>query len=49
MGRFDEARVIVARLRVITPLIVPNVEQFRNSEDRELLRSGLRLAASETT
>ena len=47
MGRLDEARAIVARLRTITPLVVPSVVQFRNPEDRELFLSGLRLAAGE--
>jgi len=47
MGRLDEARVIVARLRAITPLLVPSDLPFRNPEDRELFLSGLRLAAGE--
>jgi adenylate cyclase len=49
MGRLDEAREIVARLRAITPQVVGSAEQFRNPEDRELLLSGLRLAAGEET
>jgi adenylate cyclase len=49
MGRLDEARAIVARLRAITPLVVPSEVPFRNPEDRELFLSGLRLAAGETT
>jgi hypothetical protein len=49
MGRLDEARVTVSRLRAITPLVVPTDSPFRNREDRELLLSGLRLAAGETT
>jgi TolB-like protein len=48
MGRLDEARAIVAQLRAITPLLVPNDLPFRNPEDRELYLSGLRLAAGET-
>ena len=47
MGRLDEARAIVARLRAITPLVVPSDLPFRNPEDRELFLSGLRLAAGE--
>ena len=47
MGRLDEARAIVARLRAITPLVVPNDLPFRNPEDRELILSGLRLAVGE--
>jgi TolB-like protein/class 3 adenylate cyclase len=49
MGRLDEARAIVARLRSITPLVVPNDLPFRNPEDRELYLSGLRLAAGEAS
>ena len=48
MGRLDEARAIVATLRAITPQVVPSDLPWRNSEDRELLLSGLRLAAGET-
>jgi Flp pilus assembly protein TadD len=47
MGRFDEARAIVVRLRAITPQIVPRDLPWRNPEDRELFLSGLRLAAGE--
>jgi adenylate cyclase len=47
MGQRDEARAIVARLRAITPLVVPTALPWRNSEHRELLLSGLRQAAGE--
>ena len=47
MGRLDEARAIVARLRAITPVIVPSVVPYQNADDRELFLSGLRLAAGE--
>jgi TolB-like protein len=47
MGRLDEARAIVARLRAITPLVVHSDVPFRNPEQRELYISGLRLAAGE--
>ena len=47
MGRLDEARAIVARLRAITPRIVPSILPWRNPEDRELLLSGLRMAMGE--
>ena len=47
MGRLDEARATVARLRAITPLVVPRDLPWRNPEERELLLSGLRLAAGE--
>jgi hypothetical protein len=49
MGRLDEARAIVARLRAISPQVVPSDVPFRNPEDRELFLSGLRLAAGEPT
>ena len=47
MGRIDEARAIVGRLRSITALVVPRDLPWRNPEDRELFLSGLRLAADE--
>ena len=36
-------------LRSISPIVVPELNQFRNSEHRELILSGLRLAAGEET
>ena len=48
-GRLDEARAVLAQLRAITPQVMPIVLPFRNAEDRELLLSGLRLAAGEET
>jgi adenylate cyclase len=48
MGRLDEARAIVARLRAIAE-VVPSNLPFRNPEDRELYLSGLRLATGEGT
>ena len=48
MGRLDEARAVVDRLRAITPQVVPSVLPYRNPEDRELFLSGLRLAMGET-
>jgi len=47
IGRLDEAREIVERLRSITPVVVPSVTPFRNQEQNELFLSGLRLAAGE--
>jgi adenylate cyclase len=47
MGRLDEARSVVGRLRTISSMVVPPATQFRNPEHRELLLSGLRLAAGE--
>jgi len=48
MGRLDDAREIVRRLRVVTPVVVPNGTPYRNAEQHELFLSGLRLAAGET-
>jgi adenylate cyclase len=48
MGRLDDAQEIVARLRAITPVVMPANVPFRNPEHRELYLSGLRLAAGET-
>jgi TolB-like protein/Tfp pilus assembly protein PilF len=45
MGRIDEAREVLQRLRRITPLAVEGFLYLRNFEHRELLLSGLRLAA----
>jgi adenylate cyclase len=49
MGRLDDARGIITRLRAITSVVTPNASNFRNAEHRELLLSGLRLAAGEAT
>ena len=47
MGRLDEARVIVRRLRAITPLVASSFSQIRNADHRDLILTGLRLAAGE--
>jgi adenylate cyclase len=47
MGRLDEAREIVQRLRALTPLVVPSATHWRNPEQRELYLAGLRMAAGE--
>jgi adenylate cyclase len=47
MGRLEEARTILERLRTITPVVVPSVIPYRSFEHRELLLSGLRLAMGE--
>jgi hypothetical protein len=49
MGRLDDAREAIERLRAFTSLIIPPTLPIRNPEHRELLLSGLRLAAGETT
>jgi adenylate cyclase len=48
MGRLDDAREIVARLRAFTPVVIPDAIPLRNPEQRELYLSGLRLATAET-
>jgi adenylate cyclase len=48
MGRLDDAREIVERLRAITPVVMTDARQVRNPEYRELFLSGLHLAAGET-
>jgi adenylate cyclase len=49
MGRLDDAREIVARLRAIPSAVVHDVSYLRNPEQREFYLSGLRLAAGEET
>ena len=49
MGRLDEAREIVRRLRAITPAVMEPGTRYRNPELRELFLSGLRSAASEAS
>jgi adenylate cyclase len=47
MGRLDEARQLIGRLRAITPLVMEPATRYRNPELRELFLSGLRMAAGE--
>jgi len=49
MGRLDDARKVVERLRAITSVVIPDASYIRNAERRELFLSGLRLAAGEET
>jgi adenylate cyclase len=48
MGRLDDAREIVTRLRAITSVVIPDASYVRHAEQRELFLSGLRLAVGET-
>jgi TolB-like protein/class 3 adenylate cyclase len=48
MGRLDDAREVVTRLRAVTSLVIPDLSYLRNAEYRELFLSGLRLATGET-
>ena len=45
MGRIEEAREVIARLRAITPDVMPNVSLLQNLDHRELYLSGVRMAA----
>jgi adenylate cyclase len=47
MGRLDDAREVVERLRAISSVVIPSATYLRKAEDRELFLSGLRLAAGE--
>jgi adenylate cyclase len=47
LGRLDEARATLARLRALTPKVMPSVAHWRNAEHRELFLSGMRLAMGE--
>ena len=47
LGRLDEARNIVARLRATTPVVIPDASFLRDPAHRELFLSGLRMAAGE--
>ncbi|MGE4049218.1 MAG: tetratricopeptide repeat protein [Acetobacteraceae bacterium] len=47
MGRLDEARQAIARLREIALVVVPTVDHLRVPEQRKLFLDGLRLAAGE--
>jgi hypothetical protein len=51
MGRLDDAREIVMRLRAITSIVIPDdgFSWLRKPEHREMLLSGLRLAAGDAT
>jgi adenylate cyclase len=42
MRRLEDAREIVARVRAITLVVIPDASFLRNAEHRELLLSGLR-------
>ena len=43
MGRLDQARDIVKRLRTITPAVIPpDIMYLRDDQHRELYLSGLR-------
>lgn len=47
MGRLDDARQIVERLRVLTPMVMQEVGHLRDLEHQKLFLSGVRLAAAQ--
>ncbi len=47
MGRLDDARETLARLRAISAVVIPDASHFRNLAHREVLLSGLRLTVGE--
>jgi adenylate cyclase len=49
MGRLDDAREIVRRLRAIISVVIPDASPLRNADHRELYLSGLRLAVGDGT
>jgi hypothetical protein len=44
----DEAKIIIARLRTLTPAVLPTADNWRDPEQRAFYLSGLRLAMGET-
>jgi adenylate cyclase len=48
LGQLDEAKIIIERLRALTPVVLPTADHWRDPEQREFYLSGLRLAMSET-
>jgi adenylate cyclase len=48
LGQLDEARIIINRLRTLTPVVLPNADNWRDPAQREFFLSGLRLAMIET-
>jgi adenylate cyclase len=49
LGRLEEAREMVKRLRALTPVVIPDASNWRVADDREFFLKGLRLAAGEST
>jgi hypothetical protein len=47
MGRINEASGMIQRLKELTPVVAPEVSQWRKEEDREFYLTGLRLAAGD--
>jgi TolB-like protein/class 3 adenylate cyclase len=49
MGRLDEAREVIRKLRALTNVLVPSAENWRDPDHREFYLSGLRRAVGEET
>jgi adenylate cyclase len=47
LGRLEEAQEMVKRLRVLTPVVIPDASNWRIADDRDFYLKGLRLAAGE--
>jgi adenylate cyclase len=48
LGELDEAKMMIKRLRALTPVVLPKADHWRDPEQREFYLSGLWLAMSET-
>ena len=48
LGELDEAKMMIKRLRALTPVVLPSADNWRDPAQREFYLSGLRLAMSET-
>jgi adenylate cyclase len=48
LGQWDEAKIIIGRLRALTPVVLPNADNWRDPQQREFFLSGLRLAMNAT-
>ncbi len=47
LGELDEAKMMIKRLRALTPVVLPSADHWRDPDQREFYLSGLRLAMSE--
>jgi adenylate cyclase len=46
LGELDEAKMMIKRLRALTPVVLPKADHWRDPEQREFYLSGLQLAIS---
>jgi adenylate cyclase len=47
LGELDEAKMMIKRLRALTPVVLPSADHWRDPEQREFFLSGLRLGMGE--